>query len=371
MTDSVETLIVGAGVIGLAVARECARNGQEVLVVDEAAAIGTATSSRNSEVIHAGIYYPPGTLKAELCVKGRQMLYEYCREAGVAAKPVGKLIVATTEAEIGKLKAIEATARANGVNDLVWLSGAEAIALEPELNCVTALLSPSTGIVDVHGFMAALEGEAANHGATIALRTSFDQGVVQQHGIRASLKSEDGEAFELECRHLINCAGHGGHKVASGLSGYDKRHLPPRFLAKGNYCSVSGKSPFSRLVYPIPVPGALGTHLTIDLAGNARLGPNIEWVDKLDYSVKPAIEPEFAKACAPFWPGVSQRKLVADYCGIRPKIHGPDASFADFVVQGEAIHGVKGLVHMFGIESPGLTSSLALAALTWKLLHKA
>jgi L-2-hydroxyglutarate oxidase LhgO len=364
-------LVVGAGVIGLAVAREFALRGHEVLVIDEADRIGSATSSRNSEVIHAGIYYPPGSLKAELCVKGRRLLYDYCRNAGVEAKPVGKLIVATTEAETGKLKAIEATARANGVDDLVWLGGPEAMALEPELRCVTAVMSPSTGIVDSHGLMTALEAEAASHGASLVLRTVFDVGTVQQQGIRVKLASQSGERLELDCRYLINCAGHGGHGVASKMAGYDSQLMPPRYLAKGSYCSVSGKSPFSHLVYPIPVPGALGTHLTIDLAGRARLGPNIEWIDQLDYAVSPAIEAEFAAACAPFWPGVSQRQLTADYCGIRPKIHGPEASFADFVVQGPQVHGIAGLIHMFGIESPGLTSSLALASLASRLLQSA
>lgn len=369
MTETVETLVVGAGVIGLTVAREFACKGHEVLVIDGADTIGSVTSSRNSEVVHAGIYYPPGSLKAELCVKGRRLLYDYCRNRSVEAKPVGKLIVATTEAEIAKLKAIESTARANGVDDLRWLSGAEAMALEPELRCVAALLSPSTGIVDSHGFMTALQTEAEAHGATFAFRTVFDHGAVHQDGFRVGLKSAGSDEFELNCRYLINCAGHGSHKLASRIDGYDNRHLPPRFLAKGSYCSVSGKSPFSRLVYPIPVPGALGTHLTIDLAGQARLGPNIEWVDTLDHSVDTAIESEFAAACAPFWPGVHQRKLTADYCGIRPKIHGPDSSFADFIVQDESIHRIVGLIHMFGIESPGLTSSLALASLAFKRIN--
>ena len=361
MTDTLETLVVGAGAVGLAVARHLAMAGQEVLVAERNDGIGLETSARNSEVIHAGIYYPTGSLKAKLCVKGREMLYAFCREAGVDAKPIGKLIVAVTDAEVPRLLALKATAEANGVNDLLLLGGAEAMALEPQLSCVAALLSPSTGIVDGAAYMLALQAGAEAHGAGVVLRTDFAGGAVSGEGFRVRLRDAAGEVTELLCRCLINAAGHGAHGVAGSLAGYDMRHLPPRFLAKGNYCSVSGKAPFQRLIYPIPVAGALGIHLTLDLGGAARLGPNIEWVTELDYGVPPDIAEKFKLACAGFWPGIATRELTPSYCGIRPKVHGPEQAFGDFIVQGPKTHGVPGLVNLFGIESPGLTSSLALA----------
>ena len=369
MTESIETLVVGAGVVGLAIARTLARAGHEVMIVDTAADIGTETSSRNSEVVHAGIYYPAGTLKAELCVEGRRLLYEFCRDWGVDARAIGKLIVATTEAEISKLMALRDAAIRNGVKDLAWLSEKETARIEPEVSCKAALLSPSTGIVDAHGLMRALLGDAEAHGAMLALRTRFLSATGAGTGFDARFAESSGETFVLNCRNIVNSAGHGAHAAATAIAGVDAARLPPRFLAKGNYCSVSGRSPFSHLIYPIPVPGALGTHVTLDLAGRVRLGPDIEWVDELDYSVSDAIVPRFAEACQQFWPGVKDRGIGPSYCGIRPKVHGPETGFADFVIDGPRHHGVAGLVNLFGIESPGLTSSLAIGRLVSGLLE--
>ena len=332
------------------------------MIIDKADAIGTGTSSRNSEVIHAGIYYETGSLRARMCVEGRKLLYDFCSASGVAANPIGKLIVAQTAAEIPKLEALLATAIRNGVHDLQWLTADEAMQLEPELRCTRALLSPSTGIVDSHGFMLALQGSAETHGATLALRTTCVSGAVESDGFSVDLRDESDSLTRLTAKTVINSAGHGAHAVATAMNGYDTAHLPPRFLAKGNYCNIAGRSPFSRLVYPIPVPGALGIHVTLDLQGRARLGPNIEWIDHEDYSVSDAIIPEFTRACEGFWPGIRSREIATAYCGIRPKIHGPDKASADFLIQGPQTHGIPGMVNLFGIESPGLTSSLALAS---------
>lgn len=361
MGHDIDVMVIGAGVVGLAVARAFAMAGREVLVIEKADFIGTGTSSRNSEVIHAGIYYAPGSLKAKLCVEGKKLLYRFCAESGVVARAVGKLIVAQTESEIIKLEALQEKARENGVSDLQWLTATDAQRLEPELCCVAALLSPSTGIVDSHGFMLALQTDAEKHGASIAFQTSVASGFAGENGISVDLISADQSTMKLVARLLVNCAGHGAHATAAAIGGYELRHLPPRFLAKGSYCDVSGKSPFSHLIYPIPVPGALGVHVTLDMQGNARLGPDIEWVDEENYAVSDSIIAEFAGACEGFWPDVVNRKLTASYAGIRPKIHGPDMTSADFLIQGPSDHGVSGLINLFGIESPGLTSAMAIA----------
>ncbi len=370
MTESIETLVVGAGAVGLAIARRLARHGHEVMIVDAAPGIGTETSSRNSDVIHAGIYYPPGTLKAKLCVEGRHLLYEFCRDWGVEARAIGKLIVATTDAEIPKLGALQDLARRNGVTDLEWLSQKEAAQLEPEVSCRAALLSPSTGILDSHGYMRALLGDAEAHGAMLALRTRFQSAARAGAGFEAVFAESTGGTFTMNCRNIVNSAGHGAHAAASAIDGVDKTRLPQRFLAKGSYCSVSGRSPFSHLIYPIPVPGALGIHVTLDLGGRIRLGPNIEWVEVLDYGVAQSIVPQFAEACLKFWPGIKDREISPAYCGIRPKLHGTEAGFADFVIEGPRQHGVAGLVNLFGIESPGLTSSLAIGRHVAELLAR-
>jgi L-2-hydroxyglutarate oxidase LhgO len=361
VVDSVEILVVGAGVIGLATARRLACEGHEVLVVESGDRIGAGTTSRNSEVIHAGLYYPPGSLKARLCVEGRQRLYAFCEQFGVPHRRVGKHVVAVTEAELPKLQAIHETAAKNGVSDLVLMTRADMEKVEPAVSCVAALYSPSTGIVDSGALMLALQGDFESNGGTLVLRTRFvGARVTGERKFAVSLATTDGP-LELVCSNLINAAGHGAYEVAAGVESVPPPVLPARYLAKGNYCAVSGRAPFQSLIYPVPVPGAVGTHVTLDLQGNIRLGPDIEWVDKLDYSVSQDVAERFAESCRRYWPGVVDRLLTPSYCGIRPKIHGPNESFADFWIDARRSNSAPGLVNLFGMESPGLTSSLAIA----------
>ena len=369
MSDKVEAVVVGAGVVGLAIARALSAAGVEVLIIESAADIGTGTSSRNSEVIHAGIYYPPGSLKAKLCARGRDLLYEFCEAHGVASRPLGKLIVATRSEEHAKLDAIAKQAAACGVTNLQRLTAQEAQALEPEVNCTAALLSPRTGIVDGRGLMMALLGAAEANGATLALHTRLVSVRPVNGGYALSLESA-GEGFDMECKLLVNAAGLGAWDVARATQGLSTAHLPGRWLAKGCYCSVSGKSPFSRLIYPVPVPGALGIHATLDMQGQVRLGPDITWIETLDYTVPDEAVERFRAACLPYWPGLAARDIAPAYAGVRPKIHGPDAGFADFRMDGPSVHGLPGLVNLFGIESPGLTSSLAIAEAVSNLLQQ-
>jgi L-2-hydroxyglutarate oxidase LhgO len=357
--ESVECVVVGAGVVGLAVARALALAGREVLVLEAAEGIGTETSSRNSEVIHAGIYYTAGSLMARTCVAGKRMLYAYCAERGVPHRNCGKLIVATNEEEAGRLEAIRARAAANGVDDLRLIPAAEAKAMEPALRCTAALVSPSTGIVDSHAYMLALQGDAENAGAVFAFRAPVEHGRVGEAGI--TLRVGGAEPMELGCRLLVNAAGLHAPRLARSLEGMPAEHVPQAYFAKGNYFTLAGRSPFSRLIYPVPVPGGLGTHLTLDLAGQARFGPDVEWVDRLDYTVDPRRADSFYAAIRRWWPELPDGALMPGYAGIRPKIVPPGAPAQDFVVQGRAVHGVPGLVNLFGIESPGLTASLALA----------
>lgn len=359
--ETVECVVVGAGVVGLAVARALALTGREVLVLEAAEGIGTETSSRNSEVIHAGIYYPAGSLMARTCVEGKRRLYAYCAERGVPHSNCGKLIVATSEEEAGRLESIRARAAANGVDDLRLLSAAEAKAMEPALACTAALLSPSTGIVDSHGYMLALQGDAENAGAVFAFHAPVEGGrIVDDNAIE--LRVGGAEAMELRCRLLVNSAGLHAPALARRIEGMPAQHVPGSYYAKGNYFTLTGRSPFSRLIYPVPVPGGLGTHLTIDLAGQARFGPDVEWVEHpLDYTVDPRRGDSFYAAIRRYWPGLPDGALQPGYSGIRPKIVPPSVAVQDFLVQGSATHGVPGLVNLFGIESPGLTASLALA----------
>ena len=356
-----DSLVVGAGVIGLALARELAKTGQFVLVLEKAASFGTETSSRNSEVIHAGIYYPKDSLKARFCVEGRELLYDYCASRGVEARRVGKLIVATSRDEEAKLRSIRDLAQANRVQDLQWLTASEVTRLEPEIICTSALLSPATGIVDAGGLMLSLLGEAESSGASFAFNTHFEGAARDAGGFSVSATSEGGEITTLTCRQIYNCAGHGAHDVARRVAGFPVDELPPRFLAKGSYCSVSGKNRFKHLIYPVPVSGALGIHATFDMSGSLRLGPDMTWVDAVDYSLPGGLPEKFSAAVQPYWPGVRDRELSPSYCGIRPKIHGPESSFADFQIQTADAHGISGLFNFFGIESPGLTASLAIA----------
>ncbi len=358
--DSVDCVVVGAGVIGLAVARALAVAGREVLVLEAAEGIGTETSSRNSEVIHAGIYYPPGSLMARFCVAGRRALYDFCRDRGVPHRNCGKLIVATSAEEDGRLAGIKARAEANGVEGMRVLSAAEARALEPNLSCTSALLSPATGIVDSHAYMLALQGEAEAAGAMVV----FLSPVVAARAGRGGIEVEVGgaEPVTLRCRLLVNAAGLHAPALARRIAGMPAERVPTGYYAKGNYFTLAARAPFSRLIYPVPVPGGLGVHLTIDLGGQARFGPDVEWIDTLDYTVDPRRADGFYAAVRRYWPALPDGALQPGYAGIRPKITAPGAPAADFVVQGPQTHGVPGLVNLFGIESPGLTASLALAA---------
>lgn len=361
MTPDFDAVVVGAGVIGLAVARQLALAGLQVLVIEKAARAGTETSSRNSEVIHAGIYYPAGSLKAKLCVEGRTMLYDYCAPHHVETARLGKLIVATSADEEAKLQAILSLATGNGVGDLQWLSKADVGMMEPEVTCTRALFSPSTGIVDATAFMLALQGDAEECGAGFAFNTAFSAAKKSDGVFIITATDSGGETIEITSRLLINCAGHGAHAVAQSIDGLTADRLPPSFMAKGSYCSVSGKSPFTHLIYPVPVSGALGIHATLDLSGAVRFGPDIEWIGNMDYGLSSNLPQKFSAAIENYWPGVRQHTLTPSYCGIRPKIHGPQSGFADFCIQDQESHGIGGLVNLFGIESPGLTASLAIA----------
>ena len=359
--DCVDCLVVGAGVIGLAIARALALAGREVIALEAADGIGTETSSRNSEVIHAGIYYPAGSLMARTCVAGRRMLYAYCRDKGIPHRNCGKLIVATNAAEDAMLAGIKQRAEANGVEGMRVLTAAEAIALEPNIRCTSALHSPVTGIIDSHAFMLALQGDAENAGAMCVFQSPVIGGRATNNGIVVEVGGA--EPITLHCRLLVNAAGLHAPALARSIAGMPADCVPNAYYAKGNYFTLSGRSPFSRLIYPVPVPGGLGVHLTIDLGGQARFGPDVEWIDAIDYTVDPARADSFYAAVRKYWPALQDGALQPGYAGIRPKIVPRGAPAQDFVVQGHETHGVRGLINLFGIESPGLTASLALAEL--------
>ncbi|MBB2927204.1 NAD(P)/FAD-dependent oxidoreductase [Paraburkholderia silvatlantica] len=357
--DQIECVVIGAGVVGLAVARALAARGREVIVLEAAEAIGTSTSSRNSEVIHAGLYYPRGSLKATLCVRGREMLYEYCASRNVTHARCGKLLVATAANQIPQLEAIRARGKENGVFDLTRISGSEALALEPALECVAAVYSPQTGIVDSHQLMLALQGDAERDGAVIALKSPVES--IDALGSGFTVRTGGDAPIDIRAACVVNSAGLYATKLAKRIRGLDARHVPPFYLARGNYFSVSGRVPFSRLIYPMPNDAGLGVHLTLDLGGQARFGPDVEWIDALDYDVDPRRADSFYAQIRTYWPALPDGALQPAYAGIRPKLSGPGEPAADFMIQGAASHGVRGLVNLFGIESPGLTASLAIA----------
>ncbi|MDE2376140.1 NAD(P)/FAD-dependent oxidoreductase [Bradyrhizobium sp.] len=357
--DRVDCVVIGAGVVGLAVARRLSQAGREVIVLEEAEGIGTITSSRNSEVIHAGIYYRAGSWMARFCVSGRHALYRYCRERGIPHRNCGKLIVAANPEETEKLQSIKAHAEANDVLDMQLLSGEAARALEPALACDAALLSPSTGIVDSHAYMLSLRGEAEEAGAAFAFHTPLLR--AKAAGGMIEIDAGGKAPMTLQCRLLVNAAGLSATTVARGIDGMPLERIPPAYLAKGNYFSCSARAPFSRLIYPVPEPGGLGVHLTLDMAGQARFGPDVEWIEAIDYAVDPARAERFYPAIRKYWPGLPDRALMPSYSGIRPKIVPPAVATQDFLIQGPQDHGVEGLINLFGIESPGLTSSLAIA----------
>ena len=357
--ETVDVVVIGAGVVGLAAGRALALAGREVIVLDAADAIGTGTSSRNSEVIHAGIYYPPGSLKARLCVGGKRMLYAYCAERGVAAIAVGKLIVATEEAQRPVLAALARTAARNGVEDLAELAPAEAARLEPELRCVSALLSPSSGIVDSHALMLSFRGDLEAAGGLVALGSPVEGGQAGDDGVRLEIGGRN--PTRLRARTVINAAGLAAPLIARSIRGFPPARVPPAYLAKGVYFGLSGvPAPFRRLVYPVPEQTGLGIHATVDLGGKVRFGPDVEWVERPDYDVNPARAERFTAAIRTYWPGLPDGCLRPDYAGIRPKIAGPGEPAADFWIEGPDGHGCPGLVNLFGIESPGLTASLAI-----------
>jgi len=357
--DSIDAVVIGAGVVGLAVARALALAGREVVVLEAEDAIGTHTSSRNSEVIHAGIYYPRDSLKARSCVEGRHRLYAYCASHGVPHRRSGKLIVATEEAQLAELESIRQRALANGVDDIAWLSRTQTLALEPALSAVASLHSPSTGIIDSHALMLAYLGDAEAQGAMLALKSPLEQARLRDDGIE--LQVGGAEPMRLHARCVVNAAGLHAPSLARRIEGYPSEQAPDEYYAKGNYYALAGRAPFARLVYPVPEPGGLGVHVTLDLAGQARFGPDVEWVERIDYQVDPQRAERFYAAIRRYWPALPDGALVPGYAGIRPKIVPPGAPAADFVVQGPRTHGIPGLVHLFGIESPGLTASLALA----------
>lgn len=358
MADT-QALVIGAGVIGLAVARELARRGLSTVIVEAASAFGTGTSSRNSEVIHAGLYYPKDSLKARLCVAGSSLLYEFCEAHGVAHRRCGKLVVATDESEVSALETLLAKGQANGCDGLRMISQAEALSLEKALACKAALHSPATGIIDSHALMLALLGEAEDHGTALALNTPFEGAT--RTGSEWQVRTGGVEPMTLTTRILINAAGLHASKVARTIDGLEPHFIPQTRYARGHYFLLTGKAPFSRLIYPAPHTHGLGVHLTLDLGGQARFGPDVEWVDEIAYGVDPRRGDGFAEAIRRYWPGLPEDALRPGYSGIRPKIGGPDDPAADFRIDGPSTHGQPGLVTLFGIESPGLTASLAIA----------
>lgn len=361
--ESVDTVVIGAGVVGLACARALAMAGREVIILDAAGAIGTETSSRNSEVIHAGIYYPTGSLKARFCVAGKRALYAYAQSHSIEHARCGKLIVASSAAELAQLDRIRAQAAANGVTDLTPMSPAEVARLEPALRTVGALHSPSTGIIDSHGFMLALQGDAEAHGAMLALLSPIERGAVTKAGIE--LEVGGASPLRIRARQVINSAGLWAPKLARSLVDHPSASIPPAHFCKGNYYTLAGRSPFKRLIYPIPEAAGLGVHVTIDLGGQARFGPDVEWLDGPPaagtYDVDPRRADVFYAAVRKYWPDLRNGQLAPGYSGIRPKITAAHEPAGDFMIVGPAVHGVPGLVHLFGIESPGLTAALAIA----------
>ena len=363
--DEVGAIVVGAGVVGLAVARALALAGHDVMILERERQFGTVTSARNSGVIHAGLYYPEGSLKAQLCVEGRHLLYDFCERRGVPHRRCGKLIVAADEDEFPALDAVMVHGAQAGVDDLVRLGPAEARAIEPALTCAGGIHSPSSGIVDQHSLMLALLGEAEAHGAMLVC--DAPAGTITRHGEGWAVQV--GET-NLAAPILVNAAGLGAQALAHTIEALDPALVPPLFFAKGCYFSYAGRVPFTRLIYPVPGPASLGTHFTLDLGGQARFGPDIHWVDEIDYTVDPALKPAFLAAARRIWPEAEEDRLQPAYAGVRPKLAGPGMATADFVLQGESAHGLPGLINLFGIDSPGLTASLAIAGRVAAPFHR-
>ena len=361
MTTDVDTLIIGAGVIGIAVAREISASGKSVIIIEKELTVGTGVSSRNSEVIHAGIYNPQNFLKTTLCIQGKELLYEYATSHHIPFKKCGKLIVATKETQLVKLQGIYENAHKNGVDDLVFLDNNAVKHIEPELLCHAALYSPSTGIIDSHQLMLSLLGEVEGNGGAIAYNAQFIRAIPISTGFQATITTDSNQATTLSCRNLINCAGLSAQDVAQNVEGLMSIFIPELFLVKGNYFSLSGNCPFKHLVYPVPEKGGLGTHLTLDMQNQARFGPDVENIIDLDYKVDENRRNLFYENARKFFPKLKLESLQPAYSGIRPKIGRTGDTIADFVIQGPEVHKINGLINLFGIESPGLTASLAIA----------
>ncbi len=359
--ETVDCVVVGAGVIGLSVARALAQSGLEVLILEQSTSIGSGVSSRNSEVIHAGIYYEPGSLKSRLCVEGKEQLYAYCRERHIPHSQLGKLIVATSHDQTAQIHSIMANARACDVNDLYLISRDEARRLEPHLECISAIVSPSTGIIDSHAFMLSLLGDAEAAGAILVMNTEVVGGTIDRTGVNLNARDVDSNIYSLRTRLLVNCAALGAQGLAARLDGFPADRIPPLQLARGCYFTLTAGSPFSRLIYPIPEDGGLGIHLTLDLGRQAKFGPDVEWIDTVDFTVDPDRAASFYARIRTYWPDLRDGCLQPAYAGVRPKVSGPGEPAADFVIQGPSDHGICSVVNLFGIESPGLTSALAIA----------
>jgi L-2-hydroxyglutarate oxidase LhgO len=362
----VQTVVIGAGVVGLAAARALTLAGHEVMVLEQHAAIGTETSSRNSEVIHAGIYYPPGSLRAQLCVRGKELLYRFCAEHGVAHRRCGKLLVATDDGQLAQLAAIGKTAARNGVGDLELLSSAAARALEPELACVAALLSPSTGIIDSHAFMLALQGQIEACGGAVVLRCPVLR--IEKSGAAFRLFTGGDDPAHITTANLVNAAGLAATRLAQRLA-YGSDYAPPTtYYAKGQYYALSGRSPFTRHIYPMPSGAWLGLHATVDIGARCKFGPDITWVPDVDYGFAAERLGDFLASIRSYYPGLEAERLHPDYTGIRPKLYRDGEPAADFAIHGPSVHGEPGLVALFGIESPGLTAALAIGEMVRSLL---
>lgn len=359
MAERVECAVIGAGVVGLAIARKLAMEGREVVILEAESAFGTHTSARNSEVIHAGIYYATGSLKAQVCVAGKKLLYRYCEEHGIAHRRIGKVIVASDETQIEGLREYRAQAETNGVLDLEWLDANQLHELEPHVRSIAGVLSPSTGIIDSHGLMLAYLGDAQAHNAALALESPVVGGALEDDGIRLDIGGA--EPMSLKCSTVINSAGLSAQAVAKSIAGVPAQTIPPSFYAIGHYYTLAGKAPFRRLVYPVARQDWLGVHVTIDLGGQVKFGPDFSWIEHIDYRFDETRERAFYEAIRFYYPGLPEGALRPGYTGIRPRITGPGEPAQDFVLQGESAHGVPGLVNLYGIESPGLTSSLAIA----------
>jgi L-2-hydroxyglutarate oxidase LhgO len=357
VVEQADVIVVGAGVVGLATARQLAMNGRDVLILEQAETIGTGISSRNSEVVHGGLYYSSNSLKAKLCVEGRHMMQAYCRDQQIELNACGKIVVAE-EAQLPQLYKLKEQGERNGVDDLRILNSGEVNALEPQLRCAAALLSPSSGIIDSHQFMLSLQADAESHGATLACQTPVTRARIENGGITITAGGD--ASMDIAARLVVNAAGLGAQRFAQAISNFDRGNIPPLHLAKGSYFSLVGKSPFSRLVYPMPEPGGLGIHFTLDLAGAGRFGPDVEWIEQENYDVDETRAATFSRSIAKYWPSITPEMLQPAYAGIRPKVERPGGSATDFIIQGPQQHGVDGLVNLYGIESPGLTSSMAI-----------